>query len=148
MRAPFYQALYLFLLLWTFTACKKEQALPPVTQPANAAITADNYNLLAVGLTYAQVVNILGHETAVSTTTYSWSADDTNTIVITITFSASNTLVAKSQRGLYSASTGTGTGGGTTTASGCPATYNGHAVYTGPRGGCYYLNSKGNKTYI
>lgn len=27
-------------------------------------------------------------------------------------------------------------------------TYNGHKVYTGPRGGKYYINSHGNKTYI
>lgn len=27
-------------------------------------------------------------------------------------------------------------------------TYNGHEVYTGPRGGRYYINSHGNKTYI
>lgn len=26
--------------------------------------------------------------------------------------------------------------------------YNGHKVYTGPRGGTYYINSNGNKTYI
>lgn len=27
-------------------------------------------------------------------------------------------------------------------------TYNGHTVYTGPRGGKYYYNSNGNKVYI
>ncbi len=27
-------------------------------------------------------------------------------------------------------------------------TYNGHIIYTGPRGGRYYINSNGNKTYI
>ncbi len=27
-------------------------------------------------------------------------------------------------------------------------TYNGKKVYTGPRGGRYYINSNGNKTYI
>ena len=26
--------------------------------------------------------------------------------------------------------------------------YNGKPVYTGPRGGCYYINSNGNKTYV
>lgn len=26
--------------------------------------------------------------------------------------------------------------------------YNGHKIYTGPRGGRYYINSKGQKTYI
>lgn len=29
-----------------------------------------------------------------------------------------------------------------------PEMYNGHVVYTGPRGGKYYINSNGNKTYI
>ena len=27
-------------------------------------------------------------------------------------------------------------------------TYNGHQLYTGPKGGCYYYNSNGNKTYV
>jgi len=26
--------------------------------------------------------------------------------------------------------------------------YNGHKIYTGPRGGRYYINHNGNKTYI
>lgn len=26
--------------------------------------------------------------------------------------------------------------------------YNGHKIYTGPRGGRYYINSNGQKTYI
>lgn len=26
--------------------------------------------------------------------------------------------------------------------------YNGHQLYTGPKGGCYYYNSSGNKTYV
>ena len=26
--------------------------------------------------------------------------------------------------------------------------YNGHTIYTGPRGGRYYINRNGNKTYI
>jgi len=26
--------------------------------------------------------------------------------------------------------------------------YNGHQLYTGPKGGCYYYNSNGNKTYV
>jgi colicin import membrane protein len=26
--------------------------------------------------------------------------------------------------------------------------YNGHKIYTGPRGGKYYINSNGKKTYI
>lgn len=27
-------------------------------------------------------------------------------------------------------------------------TYNGNQLWTGPRGGCYYINSNGNKTYV
>jgi hypothetical protein len=27
-------------------------------------------------------------------------------------------------------------------------TYNGHVLYTGPKGGCYYYNSNNNKTYV
>ncbi|MFY0631183.1 MAG: hypothetical protein JXR05_12435 [Flavobacteriaceae bacterium] len=27
-------------------------------------------------------------------------------------------------------------------------TYNGHTLYTGPQGGCYYYNSSNNKTYV
>ncbi len=27
-------------------------------------------------------------------------------------------------------------------------THNGKILYTGPRGGCYYKNSNGNKTYV
>lgn len=26
--------------------------------------------------------------------------------------------------------------------------YNGHTLYTGPRGGCYYYNSNNNKSYV
>lgn len=26
--------------------------------------------------------------------------------------------------------------------------YNGKQLYTGPKGGCYYYNSNGNKTYV
>ncbi len=26
--------------------------------------------------------------------------------------------------------------------------HNGHRLYKGPRGGCYYINSNGNKTYV
>lgn len=35
-----------------------------------------------------------------------------------------------------------------TNSNGCPSSYNGHTVYTGPQGGCYYINSSGNKVYI
>lgn len=27
-------------------------------------------------------------------------------------------------------------------------TYNGRTLYKGPQGGCYYINSNGNKTYV
>jgi hypothetical protein len=27
-------------------------------------------------------------------------------------------------------------------------TYNGHTLYKGSQGGCYYINSNGNKTYV
>ena len=33
------------------------------------------------------------------------------------------------------------------TGSGC-GTHNGHTLYRGPEGGCYYYNSNGNKTYV
>lgn len=26
--------------------------------------------------------------------------------------------------------------------------YNGHSLHVGPKGGCYYINSSGNKTYV
>ena len=35
-----------------------------------------------------------------------------------------------------------------TTGSGGCGTYNGHNLYEGPQGGCYYYNSNGNKTYV
>lgn len=34
-----------------------------------------------------------------------------------------------------------------TPSTGC-GTYNGKSLYRGPQGGCYYINSKGNKTYV
>ena len=42
-----------------------------------------------------------------------------------------------------SSSTGSGSGTGTSCGD-----YNGHPVYKGPNGGCYYINSSGNKTYV
>ena len=33
------------------------------------------------------------------------------------------------------------------TSSGC-GSYNGHTLYLGPQGGCYYINSNGKKTYV
>lgn len=35
----------------------------------------------------------------------------------------------------------------TGTSSGC-GTYNGKTLYKGSEGGCYYINSSGNKTYV
>lgn len=41
-------------------------------------------------------------------------------------------------------------GGSYATPNTCSSTetYNGHEVFTGPRGGKYYINKNGNKTYI
>jgi hypothetical protein len=36
---------------------------------------------------------------------------------------------------------------GSTSTPDC-GTYNGHQLYKGPQGGCYYINSNGNKTYV
>jgi len=35
----------------------------------------------------------------------------------------------------------------TSSSSGC-GTYNGHTLYKGSQGGCYYINSSGNKQYV
>ena len=32
--------------------------------------------------------------------------------------------------------------------SGSCGYYNGHKLYKGPQGGCYYINSNDNKTYV
>lgn len=40
-----------------------------------------------------------------------------------------------------------GTGDDDYNGSSC-GSYNGHALYVGPKGGCYYYNSNGNKTYV
>lgn len=127
----------MFVLFLAMVACKKESESQPSTQQPTTLITIDNYNLITVGMQYNQVVTILGQGTLVSTNNYSWSADNTNTVVIRIVFS-NGTVQSKSQTGLSSS----------TPSGGCPATYNGHTVYTGPRGGCYYINSNGNKVYI
>lgn len=153
MKNNLYKIFYLLVLFFALAACKKggdDQAPAPAV--SNNAVTIENYNKITTGMTYTQVVALLGQGIVVSTNNYSWSADDTNTIVIRVTFSSS-LVVSKSQIGLASSSGGSsgGTGGGTTggtTSGGCPATYNGHTVYTGPRGGCYYINKNGNKTYI
>jgi hypothetical protein len=149
MKNNLYKTLYLLVLFLALAACKKggdDQAPAPIA--TNSAVTIDNYNKITTNMTYSQVVTLLGQGILGSTNNYSWSADDTKTIVIYVTFS-NNVVVSKSQIGLAS-SGGSTTGGSTggTTSGGCPATYNGHTVYTGPRGGCYYLNKNGNKTYI
>jgi hypothetical protein len=145
MKKHFYKTLYLFILLFSLSqvACKKSSDdQQPVQQPTTTTkVTEDNYNLITVGMSYTQVVNILGTGTLIGTNTYRWSADNTNTITITIIFTSANIVQTRSQVGLISTSTGTPTGG-------CSGTYNGHQLYTGPRGGCYYINSNGNKTYI
>lgn len=147
MQNKLYHSFYLIVLLLAMIGCKKSS--DPQASPTNQAVTIENYNRITVGMTTNQVVTILGNATATSSTTHSWSADETNSIVIYVVFS-NNLVQSKSQTGLASPATGGGSGGGSggTTTGGCPATYNGHTVYTGPRGGCYYINSKGNKTYI
>ena len=37
-------------------------------------------------------------------------------------------------------------GSGDSDSGGCP--YNGHTLYVGEKGGCYYVNSSGNKEYV
>lgn len=37
--------------------------------------------------------------------------------------------------------------GGSGSSGGC-GTHNGHQLYKGPDGGCYYINDNGNKTYV
>lgn len=44
---------------------------------------------------------------------------------------------------------GNGSGSGSGSGGGTPCgTYNGKRLYKGPEGGCYYINSNGNKTYV
>lgn len=154
MQKNLYHTFYLFMLLLAMASCKKSS--DPQAPQTNDAVNIDNYNRVTAGMTTSQVTAILGTASTSSSTTYSWSADETNSIVIYVVFS-NNLVQSKSQIGLASSTTGsgspttgTGSGGssGGTTTGGCPASYNGHTVYTGPRGGCYYINSKGNKTYI
>lgn len=155
MRNILHRFFFLFFAFALLTGCKKNDEPSADQTQTNEKVTIDNYNLITVNMTYNQVVNILGTETQKSSTTYTWSSDNTNTIVITIVFSSSNLVVSKTQVGLASPTGGTSTGGGGTstggggtTSGGCPSSYNGHTVYVGPRGGCYYINSKGNKVYI
>lgn len=39
-------------------------------------------------------------------------------------------------------------GGGNNGGSVPCGSYNGRKTYTGPKGGCYYINSNGNKVYV
>ena len=43
---------------------------------------------------------------------------------------------------------GSSTSAGVTPGDVKSGTYNGHQLYKVPRGGCYYINSKGNKEYV
>ncbi|WP_240935908.1 hypothetical protein [Hymenobacter sp. HDW8] len=150
MQSTFYKTWYLFFLLVALLGCKKESETQPTPTPPVTMVTIENYNLITAGMTYTQVVTLLGPGTNRGSNEYSWSADNTNTIIIYVVF-ANNTVQTKRQTGLASGSSGGTTGGttgGSTTGGSCPATYNGRMVYTGPRGGCYYINSNGNKTYI
>lgn len=52
-------------------------------------------------------------------------------------------LFSCTKSGNESASTTGGSSGG----SGC-GYHNGHPLYKGPSGGCYYINSNGNKVYV
>ena len=131
--------LSLLVLAGPLSSCSKSDGTPAVPpSQTNLKITADNYNSIAVGMTYTQMVALLGNPSMTVGTTYSWSADDTNTIVIYVII-VNGTVQSKSQVGVVS----TVSSGGA-----CPATFNGHTIYVGPRGGCYYINSSGNKTYI
>ena len=49
--------------------------------------------------------------------------------------------------GANTGSNGSGSGGSGTSDRPC-GTYNGHQLYKGSQGGCYYINSNGNKTYV
>ena len=140
MRNFTHQFFFLMFAFIMLAGCRKDSD-PSTPDQSNSKVTIENYNLVTVNMTYTQVVNILGTETKRNGTSYSWSSDNTNSIVIDVMFSSSNIVLSKSQVGLASP-----TGG--TTVGGCPASYNGRTVYTGPRGGCYYINSKGNKVYI
>lgn len=46
-----------------------------------------------------------------------------------------------------SSSSGGGSSSGGSGSGGC-GTYSGHTLHIGEQGGCYYINSNGNKTYV
>lgn len=74
-----------------------------------------------------------------------------NTTPATARIYRNNSLVESGQSiGSYSIShrasdSGSGNPGGSS--NGC-GTYNGRSLIIGPKGGCYYINSNGNKTYV
>jgi hypothetical protein len=146
MKKTLYSFVYLLVVFLTIMSCKKssddQQPSPPAT--TQTTVTGDNYVLITVNMSYTQVVNILGKPTTTSGNNYTWSADNSNSIVITLVI-VNGVVQSKSQTGLYIPTSGSTTG---TSSGGCPSTYNGHTVYVGPKGGCYYINSNGNKTYI
>lgn len=151
MKHIFYSFFYLLFLTASLSACKKDnddQTQQPAPVQQDTKVTADNYLLIQTGMTLNQVIAILGQGKQVTTNNYTWSADDSNSIVINITF-ANGAVQSKTHAGLYIPPTGgSTTGGSSPTTGGCPSSYNGHTVYTGPRGGCYYINKNNNKTYI
>jgi len=61
-----------------------------------------------------------------------------------LSFNSCADTPAGTDPGTYPGS-GRGTGSGNEWRCG---TYNGKTLYTGPQGGCYYYNSKGNRTYV
>lgn len=65
-------------------------------------------------------------------------------ILIIAIFCAFNCSTSDTSDDYNSTSTGSGSG---SSGSGC-GTYNGHTLHLGPQGGCYYINSSGNKTYV
>ncbi len=65
-------------------------------------------------------------------------------------------IMASAALSCKDASTDTGTNTNTNSSSNSAigagdypcGTYKGHTLYTGPKGGCYYINSNNNKTYV
>lgn len=74
-----------------------------------------------------------------------------NTSPITARIYRNNSLVESGQStGSYSVSHRSSNGGSSGSggsSNGC-GTYNGRSLRTGPKGGCYYINKNGNKTYV
>jgi hypothetical protein len=131
LKVPFHHLVYLLVLLFVTASCQKSSQTVPAT-----TVNSVNYNAISLGMPYAQVIALLGQGTQVNANTYVWSADDTNTITITVEFSSANVVQFKTQMGVVSS------------ARACPASVNGYTVFTEPNGGCYYLNNRGNKAYL